>query len=431
MSQKDDFQFEYIYNFVDTICKKFGPRYSCSKAEKDANLWIKGELDNFCEETHIDEFQTRPGLYPQGLVKVTGFLVGISFIFMPLIFPFPIFALVFVGLGLLVLYTELFLMKEYIGFLFKKGISSNVFGMIKPTEDTKFRIIFEGHTDSAKEMPIASYEEHSPRIKIGLGLYYIFHTIAFSLWKFFAQILYGDSIVLLEWWVFSITFIDLIYCVPLTIVLPLFVWVVRGFIGKKVVLGANDNLVSSAICACLGKYFHENRPKHVEVWVGSMGSEEVGDKGAKAFVEKYGDLGKLDNAYSVILDSCGAGEMIFLIHKDMHRAEYSSEIIEKIVESRMLLHAEDPNFSNYRKGKLFIGACDACRYIHKGYKAAAIFAADSKTNKPKYWHTEEDIPDNLEKKITTDIYKLCVKFVELIDESYNYESKKLNLDERI
>jgi len=29
---------EYMYNFIDTICKKFGPRYSCSDAEKNANL---------------------------------------------------------------------------------------------------------------------------------------------------------------------------------------------------------------------------------------------------------------------------------------------------------------------------------------------------------------------------------------------------------
>ena len=120
----DESYSEYMYNFVDTICKEFGPRYSCSNEEKNANLWIKDELDKFCDETFIDEFETYPGLYPQGLLKVAGTLVGISFIFMPLKFPLPILSFIFVMLGILVLYTELVLMKEWIRFLFKKGLQA-------------------------------------------------------------------------------------------------------------------------------------------------------------------------------------------------------------------------------------------------------------------------------------------------------------------
>ena len=128
----DDTYSDYMYNFVDTICKKFGPRYSCSKAEKDANLWIKEELEKYCDETLIDEFETYPALYPQGLLKVAGTLCAVSVIFMPLMFPLPILSSIFIFFGLFVLYTELVLMKEWIRFLFKKGTSSNVFGIIKP-----------------------------------------------------------------------------------------------------------------------------------------------------------------------------------------------------------------------------------------------------------------------------------------------------------
>ena len=159
----DEFFADYMFNFVDTICKKFGPRYSSSEAEKDANIWIKGELDKFCDETLIDEFDTRPALYPQGFIKIAGFLGGISPLFMPLMFPFPVISLILVVTGLIVLYTELFLMKEWVGFLFKTKKSTNIFGIIKPTEEVKFRIIFEGHTDSAKEMNIASLKPQRPR----------------------------------------------------------------------------------------------------------------------------------------------------------------------------------------------------------------------------------------------------------------------------
>ncbi|MFW9937768.1 MAG: hypothetical protein ACFFD5_08970, partial [Candidatus Thorarchaeota archaeon] len=109
----DDSYSNYMYDFIDTICKKFGPRYSCSKAEMDANLWIKEELDKFCDSTFIDEFETTPAMYPQGFIKVAGFLGGISPIFIPLLFPLPIISLILVIMGLVIIYAELFLMKEW------------------------------------------------------------------------------------------------------------------------------------------------------------------------------------------------------------------------------------------------------------------------------------------------------------------------------
>ncbi len=415
----DDAYSDYMYNFVDTICKKYGPRYSCSKAEKDANLWIKGELDKFCDETFIDEFETYPGLYPQGLLKVAGTLSAISVIFMPLTFPLPILSSIFILLGLFVLYSELVLMKEWIRFLFKKGTSSNVFGIIKPTGEVKFRIIFEGHSDSAKQMKIATYEKKPPRIKIILGVYFLFHTIIFSIWKFVAQIIYGSSIVLVEYWIISLTLIDLLYFIPLIVIYPLYIWVLRGFLGDIVVPGANDNLAASAVATAIGKYLSEHRPKHVEVWVGSQGSEEVGDKGAKAFVEKYGKLGMLDNAYSIVLEGSGNGKEILIVLKDMHKATYNMEIIEKIQYTHEKVKEENPDFLPIKTGRLIIGSCDACRYIHKGYKAAAIMGTEKGKNKAPHWHSIEDTPENLNKKVIMDFLKISLKFVEIIDQEFD------------
>jgi len=411
----DESYSDYMFNFVDTICKKFGPRYSCSESEKNANIWIKEELDNFCDETFIDEFETRPTLYPQGFIKVAGILGGISPLFMPLIFPFPIISLILVILGIIVLYSELFLMKEWIGFLFKTQKSTNVFGIIKPTEEVKFRIVFEGHTDSAKEMNIASYKPRWRRI-IGItGLYYLFHTIIFSLWKFIAQLVSGASIVILDGGLVSITILDLFYFIPLIIIYPFFLLLLKGFLGKTVVLGANDNLSASAVAVAIGKYLSKNRPRNVEVWIGSQGSEEVGDKGAKAFVEKYGKLGILDNSYSVVLECCGAAEDMCLIEKDMHQAEYDSEINTLLLEAHKEAKNENPDLLDIRTGSLKIGACDACRYIHEGFKAAALMGMEHVKNRAINWHSVKDAPENINKKTLRDFLKVSLQFVELID----------------
>jgi len=413
----DESYSEYMFNFIDTICTKFGPRYSCSEAEKNANIWIKKELDQFCDETFIDEFETRPAMYPQGFTKVAGFLGGISPVFMPLIFPFPILSFILVILGIIVLYSELFLMKGWVGFLFKTKKSSNVFGIIKPTGEVKFRIIFEGHTDSAKEMNIASYKPRNRRLVGIIGLYFLFHTIIFSLWKFITQIVSGASIVIVNWGIFSITILDMIYFIPLVIIYPFFITLLKGFLGKTVVLGANDNLSASAVAVAIGKYLSENKPKNIEVWVGSQGSEEVGDRGAKAFVEKYGEMGILDNSYTVVLECCGAAEDMCLIEKDMHRAEYDSEINNMLLQAHSEVKSENPDLLNIRTGSLKIGACDACRYIHEGFKAAALMGMEHIKNRAINWHSVNDAPENISKKVLSDFLDVSLKFVELIDKN--------------
>ena len=415
----DESYADYMFDFVDTICKKFGPRYSCSEAERNANVWIKGELGKFCDETLIDEFDTQPALYPQGFIKVAGILGGISPLFMPLMFPFPVISLILVVTGLIVLYTELFLMKEWVGFLFKTKKSTNIFGIIKPTEEVKFRIIFEGHTDSAKEMNIASLKPQWRRIIGIIGIYFLVHTIIFSLWKFIAQMVSGSSIVLANWSFFSFTILDLIYFIPLVIIYPFFILLLKGFLGKRVVLGANDNLSASAVAVAIGMYLSKNRPKNVEVWIGSQGSEEIGDKGAKEFVEKYGKLGILDNSYTVVLECCGAAEDMFLIEKDMHQARYNTEINELLLKAHNEVKIENPTLLNIRSGSLKIGSCDACRYVHKGFKAAALMGMEHIKNKAINWHSVKDAPENIHKKVLKDFLEVSIKFVELIDKKYS------------
>jgi len=414
----DESYSDYMYNFVDTICKKFGPRYSCSNAEKEANKWIQSELDKFCDETFIDEFKARPAMYPQGLIKIAGLLGGLSCIFMPLSFPLPIFTVIFVIWGLWVLYSELFLMKEWIKPFFKKRTSSNVFGIIRPQNTAKFRLIFEGHTDSAKVMNLASYKLKKRNLILALGLIYLFGNIGFSLWKFIAQIIIGPGINWFNMALISLNFVDWFYIPFFIITFPFFLWLVKGFLGKEVVMGANDNLAGSAVAVAIGKYLKENRPKNIEVWVGSQGSEEVGDQGAKAFVKKYGSEGILDNAYAIVLECCGAAGKMMLVEKDMHVKSYPKELNDLVQKAYELTKQENPDMLDLEIGRLFIGSCDACRYVHAGYKAIPLFGRGKESNKAVNWHSPQDIPENLEKKVLMDFLKISLKLIEIIDKEY-------------
>jgi len=415
----DDSYSDYMYSIINNICQKFGPRYSSSQAEEDANIWIKDELDKFADETFLDEYNVRPAMYPQGFIKIAGILGLTSPLFMIFQFPLPIFSAVFVIIALWVLYSEMMLMKGWIWPFFKKRTSSNVFGIIKPTDEVKFRIIFEGHSDSAKEMNIASYPPKLRRWIAIIGLYFLAHTIIFSIWKFTYQIVGGFPLVIFNTPIISWTIIDVIYFISLIVIYPFFIWILKGFLGKTVVLGANDNLSATAVTLAIGKYLSNNRPKNVEIWIGSQGSEEVGDKGAGAFVKKYGKKGVLDDSFTVVLECCGAAEAMAIIEKDMHRAIYDKDINDLLEKSYNLVKEENPEILKLKRVNLKIGACDACQYIHNGYKASAMFGIEEKKNKAVNWHSVKDTPENIEKKVLKDFLNVSLKFVELIDERYD------------
>ena len=415
----DDSYSDYMYSIINNICQKFGPRYSSSQAEEDANIWIKDELDKFADETFLDEYNVRPAMYPQGFIKIAGILGLTSPLFMIFQFPLPIFSAVFVIIALWVLYSEMMLMKGWIWPFFKKRTSSNVFGIIKPTDEVKFRIIFEGHSDSAKEMNIASYPPKLRRWIAIIGLYFLAHTIIFSIWKFTYQIVGGFPLVIFNTPIISWTIIDVIYFISLIVIYPFFIWILKGFLGKTVVLGANDNLSATAVTLAIGKYLSNNRPKNVEIWVGSQGSEEVGDKGAGAFVKKYGKKGVLDDSFTVVLECCGAAEAMALIEKDMHRAVYDKDINDLLEKAHNLVREENTELLKLKRVRLKIGACDACQYIHDGYKASAMFGIEEKKNKAVNWHSVKDAPENIEKKVLKDFLDVSLKFIDLIDKRYD------------
>ncbi|MFX1449945.1 MAG: M28 family metallopeptidase [Promethearchaeota archaeon] len=425
----DDSYIEYAYNLIKYICEEFGPRYSSSEAEKKANLWIKNEFSKFCDETYIEEFETHPELYPQGIFKLTGLFAAIAFIFMPFIFPFPILSAILIFIGLFILFSELFYMKRWIKFLFKKGVSSNVFGIIKPLEEVKFRIIFEGHIDSAKQMRIAEYEK-LPLKRFIIGILYLPFTIIMAFVKFFALLslnrnFWDTGIIQFEYGLFQWTIIDWIYFLAWFILYPCFIFLIRGLTGDIVIPGASDNLSGLAVTAAVGKYISQDqhRPKNVEIIIASMGSEEIGDRGAKYFVEHHGDL--LKKSYAYVIDDVGTGNKFYIIEKDfMHRATYSQEVINRMEKAHKTYKKETPNANPIGKRKIPLGSSDACMYIKGGYKASFIIGVqelesdNKKISKPPNWHSTRDTWQNISKKMLQDGIGIALKFIELVDKEY-------------
>ncbi len=418
--QADESYTDYAYNMIKHIEETYGPRYSSSEAEKKANLWVKEEFSKFCDETHQEEFETRPNAYPQGIIKIVGFLAGIAFIFMPFVFPWPLFSAIFVLIGLFILITNLFLGQRWLGVLFSKGISSNVYGIIKPSGEVKFRILFEGHIDSAKQLRIGEYER-LPGKRLLLGILYLVLTVIMAFVKFFAQ-LNGTIPIYLEFGIFQWTLYDWIYFLPLIVLYPYFIFTIRGLTGNVIVPGAADNLSGVAVTAALGKYLSQNRLKHIEIIVASMGSEEIGSRGANYFVQQHGHL--LENGIAYVIDDAGAGDTFYLVEKSiLYGISFDPEAMNRIEEAHTLYKKDIPDAVPLKRGNVILGASDAAVYVKAGYKSGFMLGIldikGAKIAKPPHWHSIHDTWKNINKKMVRDNIGVALKFVELLDNEYS------------
>ena len=411
---------DYMYSFIDRICKEIGPRLAGTEKEIQAIDEIEKEVKNCSDETMRDDFYCTNQAYPGGFRTVAGILSVIGFCFFPT--PISIVTTILCTLGLVVLVMELMVLAEFIDFLYKKKKSQNIFGKIKPTSTTKKLIIFGGHSDSAYNIPFSKYGNKMNTmlyLAILLGVY----ALILGLIKFILQFILQDF-VMFEFSIagipiFTITIIDFIFFIPFLGWFPYFLYVVINFIGKTMVQGANDNLSGVAVALGIGKYLSQNRPKHVEVWFGSFGAEEVGQRGSKAFVKKYGKQGILDNSLTVVLESVGGGEGIgILTTEKMYFTTHFKEVY-KPLEQAFLKYKEENKTKGivpYKLHEAVFAGTDAVRFSLKGYPACAIVGGAIETFFIKNWHSPDDIPENLNTKIMRDVLETCLYFVELIDQ---------------
>jgi hypothetical protein len=177
-----------------------------------------------------------------------------------------------------------------------------------------------------------------------------------------------------------------------------------AYTGDDVVEGANDNLIGNGISIAIGEYFAEdkNRLKNVELWFGTFGSEECGERGSGYFVKEHGSKGELDNAFAIIPESCGAGsQMAIVTDERMHLAHHDKEFCNDIYKKGYLKYKEmvdEKDIIPCIVTALPFAASDAGRFSLSGYKAATILCYDGKLMKPANWHALTDKPENLDMK---------------------------------
>lgn len=401
----------YVLRNIKKICKEIGPRCAGSEKELEAQQWMADELKNTCDEVNIEDFRLAPWAF-MSWVQLTVCCCTVAALLLFAAHFFPALALIFtiIGVALVVVafffvITEFLLYKQTLDPFMKKKTSHNVVAVRKAGGETKRRIIFTGHADSAPEWRFTFWG--GPKLvipSIGLGLGGAVFTLVTNVIGLVFAVRNGFEASRLVW-ILSIVNVCLI---------PVFLWCLLFYNKKRIVDGANDNLTGCLISMAVPRFMqdHDIRFENTEVMVVCTGSEEAGLRGAKAFCKAHADeiKGEKDvETICVALDTVRDYEFMGIYHKDMTGTVQNSREVSEFVHKAGELCGLDIPYEN-----LFFGSSDAAAMTQAGLKSTCFAAMDPAP--ARYYHTRLDTADNLELKTIEAGVDLVLNCAFLFDE---------------
>lgn len=378
-----------MVGFIEEVITRFGGRYFGSEQEKQAQLYTKGILDQYCDSTELMEFDSALEAHFQSLKWFCGVYV-LALVF----FQFHVTAAAILAVINTVLFVGHFVTyRHWLDFLWPKKRSHNVIGNIEPKGEVRSTLIVAGHIDSVKEFKWWYRLKHTGAVLSVLAGFLFPIQAVFLL---VAAFLGGDWTVY-GWWFLVLTS-------------PVLV-VYFDMHGKDVVHGANDNLTGVALAVEMAKVFSEHRLQHTRVRCISFGSEEAGLRGAFAYGKKYKQQLLDENALLINVDTIKDLEHLAIGTRETNTlATFDPELIALMERS---FEAENVGV---KKLPIDVGASDASAFRILGLPALSIIGMRTDTLDPTY-HTRLDNLEHLDGTAMEAMKRVLIHFVQTWDEA--------------
>lgn len=391
----------YMYNLVKRCVEEIGPREPCSQNEKKLARMMAEEWTPICDTVTTETFTCSPkaflGFFPAVIIL---YLTAIA-LFMKL----PALSFILSAAGITILYLELFRYHELTDILHKKQQGQNVIGVIKPSGETKRRVIICGHTDSAYEFNIWYILKNAavPFMIFGvLGMLFVTGSSlahAISIYKGTHPPVYATL-----WYIM----------IALAPVLSVFAFFHTG----RVVPGAMDDMAGVSIAAGLGKYLHDAKttgqffPQNTEVILLAMACEEAGLRGAKRYVKQHLSELKSTPTHALIFDGiCDEKHLSVITREICTSAKHDPKLVNLAIQSAAAIGVP------IKKTLVPLGASDATEFSNAGISSTCIVCQDTTRLVPNY-HTRHDTLENMNPQSLTVSLQLAIDMLEQIDKTF-------------
>lgn len=391
---------------IKKVCKEIGPRPSGEDNEQKAQDYVENLMSGIADDVKRESFDVYPKAFMSWvLIDGAEMLIASVLLILAHLNVFPSASDVFKGaafgisvIAILLLLGEFLFYKEFIDFLFPKRTSSNVIAVRKAAGETKRRIIFAGHIDSAYEWRFTHLGGGKLLVTmIILGIGALVLTLIMSVVSLFA-----DS------GVFSI-----VMTILQIIAIPIFIAVLFFVNWQLCVTGANDNLTGVFASMAVIKYLKDNdiRFENTEVMAISTGCEECGLRGAKAFAKAHAKEFAESGVETVFMavDTLHDYEFMGVYNKDMSGLVKLDSQASKMAQKATEICGLDIPFAT-----VSFGSSDAAAAQQGGIKSVALAAMDP--TPAKYYHTREDTANILDMKTIETGLKIMLETAFLFDE---------------
>lgn len=406
---------DYTVKEITNVIKKYGPRESGNEACFDAEKHLKKELDQFCDETHFEEYQMAPKafLHFTKLVSaaiILGFVICLALVFTNVI-SFFIAQCVFgilVSIGLFITAMEFLMYKRFMDPLYKKVTGHNLVATRKPRGEVKKRIVISGHIDSAYEWRHIYYLKDKgmgPLMGGTIGGAFISLIIAIVavIANFVDMGAFGD---------FMLNYSYYIHIITVLFMITLFLFVDFSTVSP----GANDNLTGTyaAVCALRMLDMAGVEFENTEVVAMITDGEEAGLRGAKAFAKDHFDEYTSQGVETAVLcvDTLTDLDYLNVYSKDMTGTVKHDEAFSKLV----LDSAKEAGYDSAEFANVFFGSSDAAAFTQAGITATCLAAMDPAP--ADYYHNRRDSYDRLVPEAIETGYKVVLASI------LNFDSKE-------
>ncbi|HEX7974815.1 MAG TPA: M28 family peptidase [Anaerolineales bacterium] len=433
------FDAQYAYEIVKTICREVGPGLPGSPQERERAAHIQRELESHlgAGNVAVEEFPVAPWamlsalplsalllLIAAGLNISLGRFAGVppgltaaAALAFSILAPLP--------------FTFLFILDyEWIDPLFKQKQSVNVIGALRRpgTGSVKRLLILGGHHDSASENTWLGYLGNLKRVLVPsgppgeaaedallrvLGYAFLFAT---ATWTFGFIVLIALSVIQLMGVITgnaglvrsgTLGWVLLAYPILPASVFGLFFN--RGRQNGGTVPGAADNLAASALGVAMCRFLVNNPayiPPETEIRFISFGSEEAGLRGSRRYVARHlAELRRLDARllnFEVVADP----EIAILTSDVNGTVKNSPEMVTSVVAAAQ--RAGVP----YRVNASSLGGgSDAGPFSQAGLKALTLLPFKSPQQMVTFYHQKWDRPEVLSIQPLYNVLKLALEWV--------------------
>lgn len=404
---------DYTVKEITNVIKKYGPRESgnenCFAAEKH----VKKELDQFCDETHFEEYQMAPKAFLHFTKTVSAAIIIAVVVCLALVYTSVIsffIAQCIVGgitaISLFVTAMEFLMYKQFLDVFHKKVTGHNLVASRKPKGEIKRRIIISGHIDAAYEWRHIYYFKDKgmgPLMggAIGGGIISFVIAVITVIAGLVDMGSFGDFMLNYSYYFHIITALFMV---------TLFVFV--DF--KTISPGANDNLTGtySAVCALRMLDMAGVEFENTEVVAMITDGEEAGLRGAKAYAKEHHDELTSDEVETVVLccDTLTDLEYLNVYSRDMTgTVKHDKDFSQLVYDSAKEAGYDDIKFAN-----VFFGSSDAAAFTQAGATATCLAAMDP--SPADYYHNRRDSYDRLVPEAIETGYKVILSTILNFDE---------------